>query len=75
LKYRPFLIDRWHYAYGKSNLTYSIFNLTKLELLNYISNFEFGAITGSIPIIKIQPKITFSHYTAKILYKQLITIY
>lgn len=56
-------------------LTYLIFHLTKLELLNYISNFEFGATTGSIPIIKIQPKITFSHYTIKILYKQLVTTY
>lgn len=56
-------------------LTYLIVHLTKLKFRNYISSFEFGAITESIPITKVQPKITFSHYSIKILYKQLVTIY
>lgn len=56
-------------------LTYLIVNLTKLKFQNYISSFEFGAITESIPITRVKPKITFSHYSIKILYKQLVTIY
>lgn len=48
-------------------LTYLIFNITKLKLLTYVSNFQLGTITINIPVTKIQQNRAFSHYYKDIL--------